>query len=291
MYENSKTIDEILIQYKKEEIYAFYWDENLSTRKLAEKINTSQPTIRKILNIMNIPRKTRADIEKQKYYPPLSKEHIEKIANANRGKKHKYKLGKNPKDKRISKKCDFCGKENLFSPHRTRKQKTFFCHRGCHKEWKKINAPKGEECSNYVAIKCNCAWCDKELIKTPKYIEKRKYGPFCSTNCQSNFRSKFIVGEENPNYKGGDIEYYGPTWSFARRQTREKYNNTCQRCGRHADEVRLNTAVHHIKPFRDFGVEKHKEANDLNNLICYCNNCHKKVEFDPLNNFSYPFSI
>jgi predicted HNH restriction endonuclease len=39
--------------------------------------------------------------------------------------------------------------------------------------------------------------------------------------------------------------------------------------------------VHHIIPFRKFGIERYQEANSLSNLICYCNLCHLIVERTP----------
>ena len=40
--------------------------------------------------------------------------------------------------------------------------------------------------------------------------------------------------------------------------------------------------VHHIIPFRRFGVENHKEANKIPNLICLCREHHAEWEGIPL---------
>jgi predicted HNH restriction endonuclease len=34
--------------------------------------------------------------------------------------------------------------------------------------------------------------------------------------------------------------------------------------------------VHHIIPFRKFGIDRYREANKISNLISLCNSCHSK---------------
>jgi len=36
--------------------------------------------------------------------------------------------------------------------------------------------------------------------------------------------------------------------------------------------------VHHLRPFRCFGLSRHLEANALTNLIALCHSCHRKAE-------------
>jgi predicted HNH restriction endonuclease len=36
--------------------------------------------------------------------------------------------------------------------------------------------------------------------------------------------------------------------------------------------------VHHVKPFRDFGVANYLEANQLDNLVTLCKPCHMAIE-------------
>jgi 5-methylcytosine-specific restriction endonuclease McrA len=59
---------------------------------------------------------------------------------------------------------------------------------------------------------------------------------------------------------------------------RVRDNNTCQNCSKTKEMLGKNLDVHHIIPFRNFGVGRHEEANRLYNLISYCNKCHKIIE-------------
>lgn len=81
-------------------------------------------------------------------------------------------------------------------------------------------------------------------------------------------------GPANPHWKGGKIYYYGPSWNSQRNAARERDNYTCQYCGTTEDELGKQLDVHHIHKFRSFGLARHEEANNLNNLICLCPNCH-----------------
>jgi len=49
-------------------------------------------------------------------------------------------------------------------------------------------------------------------------------------------------------------------------------------CGLIAD----NLDVHHIVPFREFGLENYKKANRLENLISLCHSCHLKSEYEKI---------
>lgn len=104
-----------------------------------------------------------------------------------------------------------------------------------------------------------------------------------------------FTGENNPNYKGGseirDLAR-GLFKTFSKRKMRE-VNFTCQHCGKRGG----NLAVHHIKPFHIILEEFFKNAYngdiktiytqlmnypdfiDENNLICLCEECHKKVHY------------
>lgn len=91
-------------------------------------------------------------------------------------------------------------------------------------------------------------------------------------------------GEDHPSWKGGYKPYYGPSWLPARRAARERDEYKCQRCGmadqEHIERFGQELHVHHIRPLRTF--EKHAGANDLDNLITLCRDCHDKLEGVPL---------
>ncbi len=81
-------------------------------------------------------------------------------------------------------------------------------------------------------------------------------------------------GPLNPRWNGGKVYYYGPSWNSARNQARARDNYTCQYCGVTESELGKQLDVHHIRKFRLFGLSNHKQANQLDNLICLCSECH-----------------
>jgi DEAD/DEAH box helicase domain-containing protein len=75
---------------------------------------------------------------------------------------------------------------------------------------------------------------------------------------------------------------YGPSWAKARDATRARDGYLCRQCGSPEKESRAH-AVHHIRPFREFGYipgENHYDrlANQLDNLITLCSTCHHRAE-------------
>jgi len=88
------------------------------------------------------------------------------------------------------------------------------------------------------------------------------------------------TGESNGNWKkeSDRIEYYGPSWTEnLREEVRERDNRTCQICGDHTSEFDHSLPVHHITPFREFGLDKHEKANHRANLISVCRSCHRGI--------------
>jgi DEAD/DEAH box helicase domain-containing protein len=85
---------------------------------------------------------------------------------------------------------------------------------------------------------------------------------------------------------------YGPTWPQIRERVRARDDYKCQMCGR--PELNRQHDVHHKIPFRmfmkgptsgDVGVQNlpildsiQARANQLNNLVTLCPECHKKAE-------------
>lgn len=86
-----------------------------------------------------------------------------------------------------------------------------------------------------------------------------------------------LVGENNPNWKGGYEPYYGPNWRQQRRFARERDNFICQLCG--SEENGRKHDVHHIIPFRE--LTDYEVANELENLLTLCSSCHRKVNWHP----------
>ncbi|MCE5207048.1 MAG: DEAD/DEAH box helicase [Chloroflexi bacterium] len=71
-----------------------------------------------------------------------------------------------------------------------------------------------------------------------------------------------------------DRNYYGANWNEQRLKVMNRDGYTCQVCGR--TDTGANLHVHHKIPFKNFTSSL--EANNLNNLITLCSNCHRKAE-------------
>lgn len=85
---------------------------------------------------------------------------------------------------------------------------------------------------------------------------------------------KKLVGKKNPHWKGGYEPYYGPNWNEQRRRALERDDHICQKCGMTEDGNGRSLSVHHIIPFREFGIERYEGANRLGNLASLCQHCH-----------------
>lgn len=73
-----------------------------------------------------------------------------------------------------------------------------------------------------------------------------------------------------------DPNNYGSNWNQQRLSARQRDNFTCQVCG--LPERDKAHHVHHKVPFKFY--ESFLHANQINNLITLCPNCHKKVEIN-----------
>ena len=91
-------------------------------------------------------------------------------------------------------------------------------------------------------------------------------------------------GEENPNWGGGYDGYYGANWGRQREKAIERDGHECIVCGcseaDHEAERGRSLEVHHVQPLRTFDVPE--DANDLDNLVTLCWQCHHKWEGVPL---------
>lgn len=208
-------------------------------------------------------------------------------------------------------KCDTCGKEVYKSIIHTNN----FCSRICFTQWKKINAIgenspfyKGtkldkvcktceKEFSTYFEKKLHCSrkcWaestrrretvgcsnCGSELERLSCAIRDRK-NFFCSRKCNGEWQSRYIKGENHPNWiedrsklKAGISQAIRDSidmdnWRFFVYK-RDKY--TCMMCGtKNKRHNPLN--AHHIKKF-----SKYEDLRfDPNNGITLCLSCHRLV--------------
>jgi len=119
-----------------------------------------------------------------------------------------------------------------------------------------------------------CPICGNGFYCYPYEVDIKKT---CSRECKGEYeRIQGIHQGENCNFwTGGYENYRGKNWFGQRKKALERDGNSCQICGKTGDEQEYNMIVHHKVPFRFFQND-YKKANDLDNLICVCHNCHAK---------------
>lgn len=172
--------------------------------------------------------------------------------------------------------CDNCGEK--FSYQEARAHSGRFCSHECRGEYwsgqrNHFTGVKGEE---------HPAWRDGQEEVTCRncgenftyYTSEKKDGVLCSDECKRQYYSE----EGNPNWRGGYEHYYGPSWTDELKESvRERDNRECQDCGINEEELGRKLDVHHKIPFRLFGIDKHRKANQRGNLISLCRSCHNST--------------
>jgi 5-methylcytosine-specific restriction endonuclease McrA len=101
---------------------------------------------------------------------------------------------------------------------------------------------------------------------------------FCNRACFGQWKARNWTGEDNPCWRGGHPPYYGANWKRQQREARHRDQHQCQLCGIAESECRRALDVHHIVPFRLFGVNRYRDANALHNLVSLCDSCHAYAE-------------
>jgi hypothetical protein len=126
-------------------------------------------------------------------------------------------------------------------------------------------------------VDSSCSNCDKDISVKPSNFE-RYSNNFCSTSCQSNFKSEQFSGKGNPRYIDGQHRQrnYGTGWRRAKRKALERDNHSCVVCNKGKEELGRKPAVHHKKPVRTF--DEPEDAHFLENLVCLCPKHHQEVE-------------
>ena len=163
--------------------------------------------------------------------------------------------------KRTWHECVACGK--LFQPRpcqvTTRLQ--LFCSRACYLSWH----TKGTQ-------SLHCDLCGQPIkVKPSRQLACRHH--FCSRQHFRQYVSLYRRYTNNGNWRGGREPYRGPNWDTQRQLALERDGFKCRSC---SSEQHLY--VHHIIPFRFFGLANYKKANQLENLISLCVPCHGKAE-------------
>lgn len=158
-----------------------------------------------------------------------------------------------------------CKKKNYSSIHLTDRLREIISRVG--------KANKGRTRPHKPLLEKICEQC-----KTIYYVPgKQKASRYCSTKCWYNHIRQDPV--KHPNWRGGEYDHnYGRNWFQQKRSARKRDKYTCQNCGITEREYGRHLDVHHKVPFRNFGIERYKEANVLKNLISLCRGCHMIAE-------------
>lgn len=159
--------------------------------------------------------------------------------------------------RQVEKICPKCGK--VFYVKASIDAKRVYCSRSCK--------------SNRVVYICE--QCGKTRSVPASSTAKR----FCGNACRLEWFANHFRGENSPHWKGGEYPYYGPNWRQQRNKARHRDNHVCQHCKKNRSELKEELSVAHIQPFREFGLERYREANALSNLISLCRNCHIKFDW------------
>lgn len=188
---------------------------------------------------------------------------------------------KRPSIRGVDRTCEICGTVFHVGAGLIEQGGGRFCSRTCQGLWNRTQPSKRKgrvEPKRHKRVTLKCEVCEKSFVVQVNEAQGRR---FCSKKCMSKHQSESgeYSGPANGNWKGGPgPTYYGPNWLQQRRNARARDKYTCQRCGKHEHELKRNLDVHHIVPFRSFGVARYKEANTLRNLVSLCGSCHIIVE-------------
>lgn len=129
-------------------------------------------------------------------------------------------------------------------------------------------------------LNTQCDYCEVWFHESPSRKKRPLKHSFCSRECYGMWRSENIRKEKHPSWKGGYRTYYGPNWKSQRLKALERDNYSClyPGCQRTKETEGINMHVHHMIPFKIFGLKRYIEANDLSNLISFCSEHHVKME-------------
>lgn len=204
--------------------------------------------------------------------------------------------------------CECCGSE-FYARKTSARTNPKYCSRKCHttdvgsmidvacqtcgKVWQTQKSHQRKYCSKACSgkhatlIKKNqkytariCKHCGKPFEGIGRLARRL----FCDEHCRSAYLSGVSRDEYMAVIEATTDEmrimagYRGPNWKQQRYNARHRDRYCCQRCGVSEKQLGCELSVHHIKPFREFGLEGYKSANALSNLVSLCSPCHKRVE-------------
>jgi 5-methylcytosine-specific restriction endonuclease McrA len=150
----------------------------------------------------------------------------------------------------------------------------------CNEEFVDYSHNEGKYCSMECygksernRIQRECTNCGEQFTRNAASMSHDRV--FCSIDCRDEYQ---VEADDYHPWDGTGTSYRGPSWQEQRQKALERDGYECQECGKGEDDAyRLD--VHHITPFREFGIERHTEANELDNLRVLCRSCHLEVEW------------
>lgn len=174
--------------------------------------------------------------------------------------------------------CDHCGSTFYRSPaNRNKRGPGSYCSRVCMGKAYEGRAV-GEKSPRWKGTETRpCNFCASPVTR-PAWTWNNRKNTFCDRSCFSRWKSDNWTGDANPAWAGGKFLYYGANWKRQQREARRRDGHRCQLCDVHESELRRALDVHHIRPFRFYGLENYRDANRLSNLISLCDRCHTHVE-------------
>lgn len=95
--------------------------------------------------------------------------------------------------------CSYCGKEDHKTLSVYLKNKEYFCSSDCYWKYKKEFEPRGEDHYTYNRIEKKCDNCGTDIKVIPWGLENYSHN-FCSQKCYWEFRGKYYIGENHPQY-------------------------------------------------------------------------------------------
>lgn len=269
-----------------EYIEDLYFNQLLSQRAIGEILCIGQTSVRRIFTKYGIKARSASEARETPLYKQRRQELSEKYSREYVKERHNVCewCGKSFSVTCETKKNRFCSAECV-SAYKRSKRKKYFC-KSCGTEiiftgdryYKKIYC---DECaknrpwsSKPKRITLQCGYCGKPIEVIASRAAKNKYC-YCDMDCMSKHYAEIYSGENSPAWKGGKGHHYIGNFFHQRNEARKRDNYTCQLCGVTEEEFEKQMSAHHIKPYREF--EDKEEANQLDNLVCLCESCHRFV--------------